>query len=147
MTGTRLSVRGERLAFVGVDLPDLRAVVRSLSGGQRQAVALARAVAEDTKILVLDEPTAALAVTQTQRVLALVRRVAESGKGIILISHDIRDVLAVADTVVVCRQGRVAYNGPASTLTESELVLLIAGIDIQRHKQTLAETHIGTEVR
>ena len=137
----------ERLAFVGVDLPDLRAVVRSLSGGQRQAVALARAVAEDTKILVLDEPTAALAVTQTQRVLALVRRVAESGKGIILISHDIRDVLAVADTVVVCRQGRVAYNGPASTLTESELVLLIAGIDIQQHKQMLAQTHIGTEVR
>ena len=81
----------------------------------------------------LDEPTAALAVTQTQRVLALVRRV-ESGKGIILISHDIRDVLAVADTVVVCRHGRVAYNGPASTLTESELVHLIAGIDIQRHR-------------
>jgi ribose/xylose/arabinose/galactoside ABC-type transport system permease subunit/ABC-type branched-subunit amino acid transport system ATPase component len=126
----------ERLGFVGVDLPDLRAVVRSLSGGQRQAVALARAVAEDTKILVLDEPTAALAVTQTERVLALVRRVAQSGKGIILISHDIRDVLAVADTVVVCRHGRVAYNGPASMLSESELVHLIAGIEYRGGEPT-----------
>ncbi len=137
----------ERLEFVGVDIPDLRAVVRSLSGGQRQAVALARAVAEDTKILVLDEPTAALAVSQTQRVLALVRRVAQSGKGIILISHDIRDVLAVADTVVVCRHGRVAFNGPANTLTESQLVHLIAGIEFQRDEPTLAESRSGREVR
>ena len=79
--------------------------------------------------------------------LALVRRVAQSGKGIILISHDIRDVLAVADTVVVCRHGRVAFNGPANTLTESQLVHLIAGIEIQRDEPTLAESRSGREVR
>jgi simple sugar transport system ATP-binding protein len=85
--------------------PNARAV-RALSGGQRQGVAVARAVAWAERIVFLDEPTAALGVVQTQNVLRLVRRVADSGLAVVLISHSMPDVLAVCDRVEVLRLGR-----------------------------------------
>jgi ribose/xylose/arabinose/galactoside ABC-type transport system permease subunit/ABC-type multidrug transport system ATPase subunit len=119
---------GERLARLGVRLRDTRVAVSRLSGGQRQSVAIARAVHDDVRVVILDEPTAALGVSQTRNVLELVRSIAASGTGIIFITHDIETVMAIADRVLVMRLGSVAYDGPAADLDELELVALMAGL-------------------
>ncbi len=87
-------------------IPSVRDVVASLSGGQRQTVAIARSLLLDPKVIMLDEPTAALGVAQTAEVLNLVERVRERGLGVILISHNMEDVRAVADRIAVLRLGR-----------------------------------------
>lgn len=87
-------------------IPSVRDVVASLSGGQRQTVAIARSLLLDPKIIMLDEPTAALGVAQTAEVLNLVERVRDKGLGVIMISHNMEDVRAVADRIVVLRMGR-----------------------------------------
>ena len=84
----------------------MRIPVASLSGGQRQTVAIARSLLGDPKVVMLDEPTAALGVAQTAEVLNLIERLRERGLGVILISHNMADVMAVADRVVVLRLGR-----------------------------------------
>jgi D-xylose transport system ATP-binding protein len=86
----------------------VRQVVANLSGGQRQTVAIAKAVLWNSKVVVLDEPTAALGVAQTRQVLDLVRRLADQGRGVVLISHNMNDVMEVADRVVALYLGRVA---------------------------------------
>lgn len=123
----------ERLARFGVDVPPGRRTVRLLSGGQRQAVAIARALKAGTRLVILDEPTAALGVRQTARVLEVVKSVAAEGTAVLLISHDLESVLAVADRVVVLRQGQVIYDAPTSALDRGQLVHLMAGIgnDVQ----------------
>jgi ribose/xylose/arabinose/galactoside ABC-type transport system permease subunit/ABC-type multidrug transport system ATPase subunit len=118
----------ERLARLGIDVPDLARPVRYLSGGQRQSVALGRALGGDVRLVILDEPTAALGVRQTRKVFGVVRAAAESGAAVILISHDIDTVFAVADRVVVLRLGSVVYDGPADDLSDIDLVHLMAGI-------------------
>lgn len=118
----------DRLAQLGVKLKDLNRPVGSLSGGQRQSVAIARVVRSDVKVAILDEPTAALGVTQTRNVLRLIRAAAAQGTGIIFISHDIEEIFAVADRVVVLRSGRVIHEGSIKTLTRLELVQLMAGL-------------------
>ncbi|MEK9664008.1 MAG: ATP-binding cassette domain-containing protein, partial [Candidatus Nanopelagicales bacterium] len=91
---------GETLSGLSVrTLKSLRQQVSSLSGGQRQTVAIARAVLWNSKLVILDEPTAALGVAQTEQVLNLVRRLADNGLGVILISHNMNDVQAVADDI------------------------------------------------
>ena len=87
-------------------IKSIRQPVATLSGGQRQSVAVARAVMWNSKLVILDEPTAALGVAQTEQVLALVRRLGEQGLGVILISHNLHDVFETADRITVLRLGR-----------------------------------------
>ncbi|WP_458070839.1 ATP-binding cassette domain-containing protein [Rhodanobacter sp. BL-MT-08] len=109
-------------------IPSVRDVVASLSGGQRQTVAIARSLLLDPKLIMLDEPTAALGVAQTAEVLNLIERVRDRGHAVIMISHNMEDVRAVADRIVVLRLGR--NNGvfyPDSS--NQELVAAITGAD------------------
>lgn len=107
-------------------IPDVRDVVASLSGGQRQTVAIARSLLLNPRIIMLDEPTAALGVAQTAEVLNLVERVRDRGLGVIMISHNMEDVRAVADRIVVLRLGR--NNGVFTPDTSNEeLVGAITG--------------------
>jgi D-xylose transport system ATP-binding protein len=96
----------ELLDTLSIRIPSVRIPVASLSGGQRQVVAIARALIGDPKVVILDEPTAALGVEQTAQVLDLVERLRERGLGVLLISHNMADVQAVADQVAVLRLGR-----------------------------------------
>ena len=103
----------------------VRQVVGSLSGGQRQTVAIAKAVLWNGKVVVLDEPTAALGVAQTKQVLDLVRRLADSGIGVVLISHNMNDVIQVADRIDALFLGRVAAEVMKKDATTSQIVELI----------------------
>ena len=103
----------------------VRQRVSSLSGGQRQTVAIAKAVLWNSKVVLLDEPTAALGVAQTAQVLDLVRRLADQGLGVVLISHNMNDVLQVADTIAVLYLGRLAAHVKRSEVDHTTLVELI----------------------
>lgn len=123
-------------------IPSVREPIASLSGGQRQTVAIARALLLDPKIIMLDEPTAALGVAQTAEVLNLIERVRDRGHGVILISHNMEDVRAVADRIVVLRLGR--NNGVFTADTShQELVAAITGASensVSRRMARQAET-------
>jgi D-xylose transport system ATP-binding protein len=108
-------------------LRSVRTEVGSLSGGQRQSVAIARSLLADPKILILDEPTAALGVAQTKQVLDLVKRVKERGVGVIFISHNITDIMGVADRVIVLRLGKRVASFEVSETTHEEIVGAITG--------------------
>ncbi|WP_364509758.1 ATP-binding cassette domain-containing protein [Nocardioides sp. LML1-1-1.1] len=103
----------------------VRQKVASLSGGQRQTVAIAKAVLWNSKVVVLDEPTAALGVAQTRQVLDLVRRLADQGRGVVLISHNMNDVMEVADRVVALYLGQVAAEVKTSESSTTQIVELI----------------------
>jgi len=108
-----------------VTVRSVRQPVGSLSGGQRQAVAVARAVLRQAKLVILDEPTAALGVTQTRVVLDLIHRLKDQGIAVIVISHNLNDVQAVADRVAVLRLGRMAAVGPLSRFDAESIVDLM----------------------
>ncbi len=117
----------EALALLGVRLPSLSTRVGALSGGQRQAVAVARAVMWGSRLVMLDEPTASLGVEQSANVHKLIRRMREQGVGIVLVTHNLADAFALADQLVVLRQGRrVATLDPRRT-TPDEVVGVIMG--------------------
>ncbi len=103
----------------------VRQSVSSLSGGQRQTVAIAKAVLWNSKVVMLDEPTAALGVAQTRQVLDLVRRLADNGLGVLLISHNMVDVLEVADRITALYLGRVAADVSAKDVDQRQIVELI----------------------
>ena len=103
----------------------VRQLVANLSGGQRQTVAIAKAVLWNSKVVVLDEPTAALGVAQTRQVLDLVRRLADQGRGVVLISHNMNDVMEVADRVVALYLGRVAAEVMTKDTSTTQIVELI----------------------
>jgi D-xylose transport system ATP-binding protein len=103
----------------------IRQPVATLSGGQRQSVAVARAVMWNSKLVILDEPTAALGVAQTEQVLALVKRLGEQGLAVILISHNLHDIFAVADNITVLRLGRNAGLYHRLSTTQQEVVQAI----------------------
>ena len=103
----------------------VRQLVASLSGGQRQTIAIAKAVLWKSKVVILDEPTAALGVAQTEQVLALVERLADQGVAVILVSHNMNDVLQVADSIGVLYLGRTAAQVRRSDVTQTQLVELI----------------------
>ncbi|GII76443.1 ABC transporter ATP-binding protein [Sphaerisporangium rufum] len=103
----------------------IRQLVSSLSGGQRQTVAIAKAVLWNSKVVILDEPTAALGVAQTAQVLELVRRLADNGLAVVLISHNMNDVFAVADRIAALYLGRMAAEVKAADVTHSQVVELI----------------------
>jgi D-xylose transport system ATP-binding protein len=116
----------ETLAGLSVrTVRSIRQQVASLSGGQRQTVAIARAVLWNSRLVVLDEPTAALGVAQTEQVLKLVRRLADRGLAVVLISHNLNDVFAVADTISVLYLGRMAAQVKAKDVTSNQVVELI----------------------
>jgi D-xylose transport system ATP-binding protein len=106
-------------------LKSVRMKVASLSGGQRQTVAIARSVLWNSKLVILDEPTAALGVAQTEQVLQLVRRLADNGLAVVLISHNMNDVLRVADNVAALYLGQMAAQVPTTELTHGQIVELI----------------------
>src|SRR5499426_665475 len=108
-----------------VTVRSVRQPVGSLSGGQRQAVAVARAVLRQAKLVILDEPTAALGVTQTQVVLDLIRRLKSQGIAVIVISHNLNDVQAVADRVAVLRLGQMVSVGPLTQYDSQSIVDLM----------------------
>jgi D-xylose transport system ATP-binding protein len=116
----------ETLAGLSVrTVKSVRQHVASLSGGQRQTVAIAKAVLWNNRLVVLDEPTAALGVAQTAQVLELVRRLADNGLAVVLISHNMNDVFAVADRIAALFLGQMAAQVRATDVTHSQLVELI----------------------
>lgn len=117
----------DRLQSLSVILKDIDGAVGELSGGQRQAVAIARAVMWAEKLIFMDEPTAALGVSQTEMVLELIKRVKESGISIVLISHNMSNVMAVSDRISVMRLGRRVAELTTSRTTTDEVVKYITG--------------------
>lgn len=121
------TIARDALATLGVDLRrKLSDPAATLSGGQKQAVAIARAVAYGSRCLILDEPTAALAVRQTEQVLDQVRRARDAGQAVILIMHNLQQAMSVADTVVVLARGRVTGQFDSSTANLDEITELVA---------------------
>jgi D-xylose transport system ATP-binding protein len=116
------------LQSLSVAIPSVRTPVASLSGGQRQSVAIARAVMWNSKLVILDEPTAALGVPQTRQVLDLIKRLREQALAVIVISHNLGDVFAVADRLVVLRLGRLAGMFDAQKVSQSQIVAAMTGV-------------------
>jgi D-xylose transport system ATP-binding protein len=117
----------ELLRQLSARIPTVRIPIASLSGGQRQTVAIARSLLGDPRIIILDEPTAALGVAQTAEVLDMIERLRERGLGVIMISHNMEDVRAVADRVVVLRLGRNNGEFDARRVSSEEVVAAITG--------------------
>ncbi len=117
----------ELLEQFSVTIPSVRSEVGTLSGGQRQQVAVARSLLGEPKVVMLDEPTAALGVVQTKQVLDLIRRLRERNLGVIVISHNLADVFAVADRIFVLRLGRRAGVFSSSDTSEEQVVGAITG--------------------
>ena len=115
------------LRSLSAKIPSVRIPIASLSGGQRQTVAIARSLVGNPKVVVLDEPTAALGVAQTAEVLNLIERLRENGLGVVLVSHNMADVQAVADRIVVLRLGRNAAEFRVEDATTEQLVAAITG--------------------
>jgi ABC-type sugar transport system ATPase subunit len=115
------------LRRLSVKIPSVRTVVASLSGGQRQSVAVARSVLWDNKVVLLDEPTAALGVAQTKEVLDLVQRLRDEGHGVVIISHNLADVFEVADRITVLRLGRFVGTFDRRSVSREQLVALMTG--------------------
>jgi D-xylose transport system ATP-binding protein len=122
----------ELLSSLGVTtLRSVRTEVASLSGGQRQAVAIARSLLGDPKVVILDEPTAALGIIQTAQILKLVERLRERGLGVIVISHNLANVFEVSDRIAVLRLGRLVATFNSSESTPEQIVASITGADVQ----------------
>jgi len=120
----------ELLGSLGVTtIRSVRTEVERLSGGQRQAIAIARSLLGEPKMVILDEPTAALGVVQTRHILELIQRLRDRGLGVIVISHNLADVFQVADRVVVLRLGRVAGNFTLADSSHEEVVAAITGAE------------------
>ena len=119
---------GRTLARLKLRLPSLTRLVESLSGGQRQAVAIARAIHFNAKVLIMDEPTAALGHEETQKVAALISQLASQGIGIILISHDIHEIFDRATRLAVMKNGRLVGTVTKSDVSKDDvLAMIIAG--------------------
>ncbi|MEX2106207.1 MAG: ATP-binding cassette domain-containing protein [Solirubrobacterales bacterium] len=119
----------ELLEQLSVTIPSVRSEVGTLSGGQRQQVAVARSLLGEPKVVMLDEPTAALGVVQTKQVLALIHRLRERNLGIIVVSHNLANVFRVADRIFVLRLGRKAGDFDAHETTEEQIVGAITGAE------------------
>lgn len=117
----------EMIDRLGARLPSIERPIGTLSGGQQQSVAIARALTFDPKVVIMDEPTAALAVREVQGVLDLIRRLKADGIGVILISHRLNDVLSVADRIVVLDRGRAVADLAAAETDMAEVVSAIVG--------------------
>jgi len=115
------------LSRLAVTITDVRSEVGTMSGGQRQQVAIARSLLGEPKVVMLDEPTAALGVRQTAMVLGLIKRLREEGHGVVVISHNLADVFEVADRIFVLRLGRKAGDYAVGEASTEEIVSAITG--------------------
>jgi D-xylose transport system ATP-binding protein len=120
-------------------LSSVRTLVAALSGGQRQTVAIARAMLGEPKLVILDEPTAALGVVQTRQVLQLIRQLRDRGLGVVMISHNLADVFAVADRIVVLRLGRRVATFVTGETDQDEVVSAITGAHVALGTDGLGE--------
>jgi len=112
-----------------VKIPSVRSVVATLSGGQRQSVAVAKSILRQARVVLLDEPTAALGVVQTRQVLHLIRRLREQGLAVVVISHNLADVFEVVDRVIVLRLGKRVGTYDIKTSTPEQIVAAITGAE------------------
>jgi len=117
----------ETMARLDFHVTRLDAPVAAFSGGQRQAIAIGRAIFWNARLVIMDEPTAALGVPEQRRVLALIKSLRGQGKGIIFISHNLRDIFEVADEIVVFRHGENSGKRRPSETTQDEIVKLMVG--------------------
>ena len=129
--GHMLSVARDVLKTLEIEIPEskLRRPVRTLSGGQRQAVAIGRAIYWQANILIMDEPTAALGVPEQRKVRELIRRLKEQHVGVIFISHNLQDIFAVSDRILVLHRGVTAGERRIETTSHDEIVKLMVGGD------------------
>ncbi len=112
-----------------VHVPSLDTEAGQLSGGQRQSIAIGRATAQNGRVIIMDEPTAALGIQELQKVLDLVERLRAQGTGVLIVSHNLRHVFTVADRILVMRRGRVAGVRKRAETTADEIVKLIVGAE------------------
>ncbi len=117
------------LSRLDIRIPSLTQQIRNLSGGQRQSVAIARTIYWNAKMVIMDEPTAALGVTEQRKVLTLVRTLCDQGVPVIIISHNMQDVFAVADRIVVMRRGKKVGERLAKDSSPDEIVSLMVGAE------------------
>ncbi|WP_375766282.1 ATP-binding cassette domain-containing protein [Archangium gephyra] len=129
----------ELLQRLSVSIPSVRTQVAALSGGQRQSIAVARSMMGSPKVVLLDEPTAALGVAQTRQVLDLIRRLREQGLGVVVISHNLVDVFSVADRIIVLRLGRRVATFEVKSTSQVEVVSAITGVHTAEVAQTLSK--------
>jgi D-xylose transport system ATP-binding protein len=118
----------KHIAELGIELENMIAPVRRLSGGQRQAIAIARSTVSAHRLIQFDEPTAALGVRQTRATLDLIQRVAARGVAVIVISHNLDDVFAVAHRIVALRLGRISLNTQVNQTTREQVVACMTGM-------------------
>ena len=126
---------GELLKTLTVTLPSVRSEVGLLSGGQRQSVAIARSLIGEAKVVLLDEPTAALGVAQTAQVLALIKRLREQGLGVVVISHNLADVFEVVNRIFVLRLGRKAGVFDVGETSREQIVGIITGAEFGEEEE------------
>lgn len=112
-----------------INVPSVRTNVERMSGGQQQAIAIARAVAFKARVVIMDEPTASLAVKEVGKVIDIIRGLREAGVSVIIISHRLQDIFSVADRIMVLRTGQSVADRPASQLTMDEVVKYIVGAE------------------
>lgn len=112
-----------------IKIPSLTQQIRNLSGGQRQTVAIARSIYWNARMMIMDEPTAALGVSEQRKVLTLVRTLAGQGVPVIIISHNMQDIFAVADRIVIMRRGKKVGERIATETTPDEIVKLMVGAE------------------
>nr|WP_194308421.1 ATP-binding cassette domain-containing protein [Gemmobacter straminiformis] len=117
----------DTMALLDFHVSRLDAPVSNFSGGQRQAVAIGRAVYWNAQVLIMDEPTAALGVPEQRKVISLIHQLKEQGRGVIFISHNLQDIFAVSDRIVVLRRGVMAGERRISDTTHDEVVKLMVG--------------------
>jgi D-xylose transport system ATP-binding protein len=129
----------ETLKTLSVKIPSVRSVVASLSGGQRQSIAVARAVMWNSKVVLLDEPTAALGVAQSKMVLDLIKNLRQKGLGVVVISHNLADVFEVADRIIVLRLGQRVGTFITRSTSREKIVAAITGAEFGVGKETSAE--------
>ncbi len=120
------------LSRLDIQIPSLTELIRNLSGGQRQAVAIARSIYWNAKLMIMDEPTAALGVHEQRKVLTLVKTLRDQGVPVIIISHNMQDVFAVADRIVILRRGRKVGDHVAAKTSIDEVVSLMVGAEAVR---------------
>jgi fructose transport system ATP-binding protein len=120
---------GELLAQTGVKIPSLRDPLLNLSGGQRQSIAIARAVGWGSKLIIMDEPTAALGVQETAHVEQIIRNLKRQGIAVLIVSHNLRQVFDLCDTIWVMRRGRIAGNRDRRSVSAEDIVRMITGAD------------------
>jgi simple sugar transport system ATP-binding protein len=121
----------EQIARLGAHIPSWDMPVRQLSGGQRQALAIARAMISAHRLVVLDEPTAALGVRQTQATLDLVRSIAKQHVAVLLIMHNLDQIFEISDRIIVLRHGSVCLNKKTADTSRQEVVAYMTGLDIR----------------